>query len=196
MQNRWTSLLVGVALSGATHLALGDGNQSPNSPPPTNTLAIYLVTDRVPVESIILGTTTPAGLKLATTPLVSDTDFKSYDLTTHTFTVPAPIGAKIVTAGFEHGPAPFVLVAGGQSIYVGVFTTSASSTSSDLPTIEVGIPGADERGAYGFTIDRGYPGPNGFGRGEDRRTDPRIVAAAAKLFPKKGQTTTASPGSK
>ena len=177
----------------------------------TNTLAIYLVADDVARNSITYGTATPAGLRLNPQPILSDADFVAWDVTNHTFVI-TPTAAKRVAGGCTGGP--FVLMASGEPIYLGLFGTSVSSSSVAVPVILtdsivmdcfMGIdnvphdvwrmigradPGVTDRllamtnatTNVTLRIDRGYPAPDGFGRGVDRRDDRRIAVAVDKLL--------------
>lgn len=182
----------------------------------TNTLAIHLVAGSVPRSSIIDGTATPEGLKLKDQPILSDADFVAWNVTNHSFVI-TPAAAMRLGGSCMHNERPFVLLAKGEPVYLGMFGTSVSSSSAAVPVILtdlvvmdcfMGITNVPDdvwrmigRGDPGITdrllaitnattnvtlqIDRGYPPPDGFGRGADLRGDKRIAAAVDQLFGKK-----------
>jgi hypothetical protein len=150
----------------------------------TNSLAIYLVLvpGEVPYRSIEEGTATSTGLKLEVPVLLSDKDFVAYNTTNYTFVI-TPDAAQRVGERCHDNQTPFVVVACGEPIYLGVFTSRYSSLSSGVPTIRVDdcIRKGNQTNVS-LKVDRGYPS-DGFGGGPDRRGDQRIISAARKLFP-------------
>jgi len=105
-----------------------------NSAGAKKVLALYLVYGNVPTESLMNGTASPDGLKLAPQPILSDPDFVGWDVTNHTFVVTPTAGIRV---GLEchHRTQPFVLMAEGVPIYLGAFWTYVSSTSCQVPVI-------------------------------------------------------------
>jgi len=88
--------------------------------PFTNHLAMHLLADRGAWSSN--RTLKPYGLDLIAKPIVSDSDFVTFDVTNQTFTTTAD-AAQRLNGQFHTSlqPIPFVLVASGEPIYVGVF---------------------------------------------------------------------------
>jgi hypothetical protein len=72
---------------------------------------------------------------------------------------------------------PFALLAGGQRIYEGVFTSSMSSSTQSGVVIDL-APVDDD--PCRVDLQLGYPSP-AFFRGTDPRDDPRVRAALAGL---------------
>ena len=177
------------------------------------TLAIYLVADQIPLNSLVDGTATPPGLSLRTPPILSDADFVAWDTTNHSLVI-TPTAAKRVIGSCDFREVPFVLMAEREPVYLGLFGTGISSHSAAVPVIltdsvlndcfmgftnvpnevlhMIGLADAgvtDKLMALTnattnvmLRIDRGYPPPDGFGRGVDRRDDKRIAIAVEKLL--------------
>jgi len=161
------------SLLGAASLAVADKY--------TNTFAIYLVAGDVPWKQIVDGTATPESLKLLPTPVISGSELLSYNTTNHTFNLARAARERVYQQCTRSLQVPFVLVAEGEPVYVGVFTTMVSSRSSGVPAILTDRLRMNADGAYDFRIDRGYPGGD-FGRGEDRRADKRVISAIEKIL--------------
>jgi hypothetical protein len=146
---------------------------------PTNTFAIYLTAG--PVESRILrqGTQDLSNLKLQAIPLISETDVLVYDLTKHWLTLKPEVFSRLPRPSIPG--TPFLVIANGERVYLGAFTTPASS-------IPVLIPSIISMGRQWYTnlppdtlqIDRGYPGPRN-NTDPDPRGDERIKRALAAL---------------
>ena len=100
----------------------------------TNLISIHLVADKVPRISLVKRSPTPEGLKLTDPPILSDTDFIGWNVTNHTFVI-TPAAAKRLVGSCSWREKPFVLLANGEPIYVGMFGTSVSSISAGVPTI-------------------------------------------------------------
>jgi len=115
----------------------------------TNRLSIHFVVNEIPYESIQNGTATPFGLDLLAEPILSDADFISFNTNDHTFAITAEAAKRMALkwCGFHShtvaatgeimyelsGPdTPFVLLACGEPIYLGVLTCVFSSDSSGL----------------------------------------------------------------
>jgi hypothetical protein len=145
---------------------------SKESPP--HSLGIYLVNfnPQRPWTPETLGKL--ADLALVKEPVLSDTDILSYDFATHRFHVRQPALARLPSPPVWH--TPFVLMADGQRIYVGAFSTSLSSYSLSVPSIRVDFRDFSNE----LSIDRAYP-TGGFGTGTDPRSDERIRSALAGL---------------
>ena len=119
-----------------------------------------------------------AHVQLAAKPVISADDIISYDLSTHSMKLRRkPLTGIPLAPGQLVRGVPFVVVANGQRIYVGAFTTEISSISFNVPTIVLGrFKTPDDV----TVIDRGYPADS-FGKGSDPRGDPRIENALAAL---------------
>ncbi len=131
-----------------------------------NLLAIYLVVDKIPHEGLRQGTIKPDGIQLIPEPVLTDADFVGYDRNNHTIEI-TPRAAKRLAkqiARKQFGPRrstiiktkdavnflngdcadePFVLVACGKPVYVGVFKSMISSSSYRVPTL--GFAGIEKR---------------------------------------------------
>jgi hypothetical protein len=117
-------------------------------------------------------------VQLAASPVISAEDIISYDFTTHAMKLRhKPMAGVSLAPGQLVRGLPFVVVANGQRIYLGAFTSEVSSISLDVPSIVAGRFNTPEDVAV---IDRAYPNDK-FGEGPDPRTDPRIKSALAAL---------------
>jgi hypothetical protein len=82
---------------------------------------------------------------------------------------------------------PFVVVADGQRIYIGVFVTCSSSMSFAVPAIVVDRQKVvKDQPPDTLVIERAYPQAS-FGVGPDPRSDPRIKTALSALHQQKEQ---------
>jgi|SRR5208282_3085571 len=165
-------------------LCLAFGCASSNSTH-QHSFAIYLTAS--PVDARILGYYKGdwSQVKLSPTPVITDADILTYDFTTHSMTLTLEAIGRIPRPSVSG--TPFVVVADGEKIYLGAFTTSISSIPTALPSIMV-----DRRWLYTnqpaniLLIERGYPNDS-FGVGKDPRSDKRIktvLAALNKLEPR------------
>lgn len=103
-------------------------------PASTNVLALYLVAEEVSRNSIIDGTAKASGWQLQHPPILSDADFVSWDPLSHSFVVDPTAAKRLVGTCLDRN-APFVLAARGEPVYLGVFWTLTSSSSSRVPVI-------------------------------------------------------------
>ena len=79
-------------------------------------------------------------LVLASTPFLTVRDVISYKWSTHGFTVTASVDSQLAAMKLVHGfmgGIPFVVVAGGQKIYLGAFWYAYSSMIPQVPYIDV-----------------------------------------------------------
>ncbi len=136
-----SSLFTSLSICALAATALADTN--------TNRLAIYLPADDIPVRSLLEGKLNPGTVKLSAQPVIADADFVAYDRTNHTLEVTLGAAERLVKRlqmqlGLKPGATlsrnkvleflvrgmrdtPFVLVAFGRPVYVGVFTTLLSA---------------------------------------------------------------------
>jgi len=141
--------------------------------------AIYLTAEPVDRRITAYGTGDWSHVKLDTSPVISATDIVWYAWSGHSIRL-RPEALKRIPRPPVEG-RPFVVVADGQRIYLGAFTTSLSSFSIAVPSITV-----DRRSIFTnqpadvLIIERGYPGDS-FGRGPDPRPDSRIKDALSAL---------------
>lgn len=148
----------------------------------TNKFAIHLVTDQVSQDSILKGTARPEGLKLSAQPIISDSDLVSYDTNKHALSVRPAVVARVEEACKKRLQTPFVLLACGERVYVGIFSSPYSSFSAELPTITIGLWATNSAtGNVTLTIDRAYPAPSSISP-PDPRGDPRVATAIRQLF--------------
>jgi hypothetical protein len=120
------AVALGVALAAS---ARGNTNAPTAS---TNLLAIYLVAERIPDEQLRNHTATVTDVRLAPTPILADDDFVTCDLTKDTFVITPAAAIRFGIATFA-ARVPYVMVAEGKRIYLGVFDTYVSSSGTGLP---------------------------------------------------------------
>ena len=180
------TLLAFLALSSAGHCET------------TNTFRIYLPSDSSAYRYILNGKVDLSHIQLAETPLISEADIISYDVSNHVVTLKPEALVRIQEVDVDLRGTPFVVVADGQRIYLGGFMNQVSSFALRYPTILVGLRWTPDPPMYSFTIipelhakppqlptnclviDRAYPSPS-FGAGPDPRGDPRIKSALKAL---------------
>jgi hypothetical protein len=123
-------------------------------------------------------------IRLSESPLISAADIVSYDFADHSIRLRSETLAKIPRPPVAG--TPFVVVADGQRIYLGVFTTGISSMSFAVPNIMVDRRVLVTNQAPDIlVIERAYPRPS-FGVGPDPRVDQRIKTALVALHKLKG----------
>jgi hypothetical protein len=143
--------------------------------PTPGDFAIYLTTDDVrPAD--LLGEVELATLPVRPTPIISIDDIVWYEASSHRMMLAPEIAGRIGITQIPVSGQAFVVYVGSEPIYVGGFWTPLSSLSFDGVTIMPGVGGGDTL----FRIELGYPGP-GFYRGDDPRSDPRILAALERV---------------
>ena len=108
--------------------------------------------------------------RLQPTPIISDQEFWSYDVTNHAFTVTAKVANRL-----PREDTAFVLVAGGERIYVGFFRPTISSFMGSQPTISVSHLRIYSQTNETFEIQKGIV-PPGTSSG-DVRNHQRILDA-------------------
>ena len=136
----------------------------------TNSFGIYLLAE--PVDPRILaGKVDWSHVNLQSTPVISESDILAYDFTEHWITLKAGAFKRLPLPSIPG--TPFVVVANGERIYLGAFTTPLSSQSLAVPSILVLAGGRASLPADTVQIDRAYP-PASFGAGPDPRSDERI----------------------
>jgi hypothetical protein len=168
----------------------------------TNLLSIHLVDAKLPRK----GTTRLDDLKLISPPVLSDSDFLSFNTTNHTFVITADAAKRLSrgiwdlakreypswgdaprilgNGGYELivCPTPFVIKASGEAIYAGSFYVWTSSDSFAGPVILSAVYSirTDSTNSVPFRIEMGYPWS--ISGVADPRGDSRIALAAQKLF--------------
>jgi len=163
-----------IAIAGVLVACTATQKGAPRSAARAHSFDIYLVrfTPDQPWTPATLGDL--ADLALEKEPVLSDADILSYDFATHSFLVRQSALSRLPEPPVWH--KPFVVVADGQRIYVGAFSTTLSSYPSSVPSIIVSF----RRFKNELTICRAYPAP-GFATGTDTRSDDRIRAALEGL---------------
>lgn len=145
----------------------------------TNTFGLYLLAGPADQRLTTRGQGDWSHLRLAASPAISAVDIVSYDFTNHVIKLRREVLAKIPRPPV--GGTPFVVVADGQRIYLGVFTTGLSSMSFAVPSITVDrrmlMP---DQPSDTLFIEKAYPQP-AFGLGPDPRGAQRIKTALAAL---------------
>jgi hypothetical protein len=145
----------------------------------TNSFGIYLTAEPVDRRITAYGKGDWSSIRLSESPLISAADIISYDFAEHSMRLRPEALARIPRPPV-HG-TPFVVVANGERVYLGAFTTCSSSMSFAVPSIMV-----DRRALVTnqppdtLVIERAYPQPS-FGVGPDPRGDPRIKTALTAL---------------
>lgn len=167
----------------------------------TNQLSLHLVDPSISRSALLAGQIKFKAVKLVPQPVLSDVDFISYEKTSHVFAVSVDtakrmaerLGSASTTIisgepfyGFSWQDTPFVLVAAGEPIYLGVFSCVTSSGDYPLPRI---YPQKNLVSSYStnnvtfvITLRRGES-PRGGAVNDypDMRSDPRILASLKKL---------------
>ena len=150
----------------------------------TNSFGIYLTSDPVDRRVTAYGGGDWSRIRLSESPLISVADIVTYDFADHSIRLRSETLAKIPRPPVEG--TPFVVVADGYRIYLGVFTTCVSSMSFGVPSIMVDRRVLVTNQAPDIlVIERAYPQAS-FGVGPDPRGDQRIKAALAALHKLKG----------
>jgi len=145
---------------------------------PADVFAIYLLAEPVDPRITGYGQGDWSRLRLASSPLITGNDLVSYDWSTHAMKLRREAVARI-----RHPPVggtPFVVVAEGQRIYLGLFITIFSSHSFAVPAIVTDAQISPTQPTDTLVIARAYP-TSSFGRGPDPRSDERIKIALTKL---------------
>ena len=118
-------------------------------------------------------------LRLASSPLITGADVVAYDWPTHTMKLRPAVIAKIPKPPVDG--TPFVVVAQGQRVYLGVFVTSVSSHTFAVPSITVdAVMLNPAQPADTLVIAGAYPSTSS-GRVPDPRSDERIKNALTAL---------------
>lgn len=141
--------------------------------------AIYLVAEPVDGRITAYGKGDWSQLRLSASPLITGDDIISYDLSTHSMRLRREALARIPSPPVDG--TPFVVVAQGHRVYLGVFITIASSHSFAVPAIAVDrhmLEPAQARDT--LVIERAYPSKS-FGFGPDPRNHERIRTALTAL---------------
>ena len=145
----------------------------------TDVFAVYLVAESVDVRITAYGKGDWSHLRLSASARIAGDDIISYDFSTHSMRLRREALARIPSPPV-HG-TPFVVVAHGHRVYLGVFITSASSRSFAVPAIVVDRYVMDPTQSRDtLVIERSYPSPK-FGVGPGPRGDERIKAALTAL---------------
>jgi len=119
-------------------------------------------------------------------PLIAGDDIISYDLSTHAMKLQREALARIPNPPVDG--TPFIVVAQGQRVYLGVFITITSSHSFAVPVIDAHPQALNpSHPADTLVIERAYPSKS-FGVGPDPRGDERIKTALIALGKSKGAT--------
>jgi hypothetical protein len=142
---------------------------------PTNVFAIYRFAE--PVDRRAITNADWKHVPLAKTPVISEADIMAYDFTNHLMTV-KPEALKRLPKPAVSG-TPFVVVARGERVYLGVFMTCVSSISVALPSIVVDEHMVDTNlPPNTLRIDRVYAAPHSKSE-PDPRADERVMRALA-----------------
>ena len=147
--------------------------------PKRSTFAIYLVAAPVDPRELVRGRERWRQVELAPEPVISDADIVSYDFSKHAMRLKPEALKRIPRPGVEG--ISFVVVVGGERIYLGAFYNGFSSIPFPAPVIVV-VARVEQEAALGegvLFIDRAYP--ESYGSGNDMRSDERIRKALTDL---------------
>jgi hypothetical protein len=151
----------------------------------TNSFGIYLTVEAVDRRITGYGQGNWSHIRLLESPLISATDIISYNFMEHSMRLRPEALAKIPRPPVEG--TPFIVVANGQRIYLGVFVTSISSMSFAVPTIVVDRQAlVTNQRPDTLVIQRAYPQPS-FGIGPDPRGDQRVKTVLNTLHKLKSE---------
>ena len=143
---------------------------------PTNSFGIYLSAEPVDRRITAYGNGDWSRIRLSESPVISASDIISYEFTNHSMRLRPEALARIPRPPVEG--TPFVVVANGERIYLGAFTTISSSMSFAVPCIDVDARTfVTNQPADTLVI---YPG-GAPGAGPDPRGDRRIRTALSAL---------------
>ena len=150
----------------------------------TDSFSIYLPSEPVDTRITAYGKGDWSRIRLREPALISAADIVSYDFADHSIRLRSEALARIPRPPVEG--TPFVVVADGQRIYLGVFTTCISSMSFAVPSIMVDRRVLVTNQAPDIlVVERAHPQAS-FGVGPDSRGDQRIKTALAALHKLKG----------
>lgn len=140
---------------------------------------IYLAAEPVDWGIIAYGKGDWSSIRLAESPLISETEIISYDLADHSMRLKPEALSRIPKPPVSG--TPFVVVVNGERVCLGVFTTCASSMSFAVPSIIVDRRTlVTNQPADTLVVDRAYPSPS-FGVGPVPRNDQRIKSTLSAL---------------
>ncbi|MBI5687703.1 MAG: hypothetical protein HZC54_21750 [Verrucomicrobia bacterium] len=144
----------------------------------SNSFGIYLTAE--PVDKRYgYARTDFSHVRLAESPLISQADIVSYNWTEHSMRLRPEAMARIPRPPVEG--TPFVVIANGERIYMGVFMSCESSMTCAVPAITVNRRlVVESQPPDVLVIERAYP-TGLLGAGLGPRDDPRIKAALAAL---------------
>ena len=118
-------------------------------------------------------------IELQDAPLLTDEDIVSYNWRDHVLVLTDEGFGKLPTSeGVGVYGKPFIVVADGTRCYLGAFWTGFSSVIHPNPVIDVSFRAEEKI----VTIQRAYPSAN-FARGDDPRSDTRILKVLTQLSP-------------
>jgi hypothetical protein len=145
--------------------------------------AIYLVAEPVDGRITAYGKGDWSQLRLSASPLIAGDDIISYELSTHSMRLRRDALARIPRPPVRG--TPFIVIAQGHRVYLGVFITIASSRSFAVPAIVVDRYMLEPTQARDtLVIERAYPSTS-VGLGPDPRSDERIKTALTALHKSK-----------
>ena len=155
-------------------------------------LALYEVAEPVPEKSLMDGTAMPEVYKLVARPVFADGDFVAYDRTNHIISVSLEAARrehKVATSSFGEAfefawpCGPYVLVAGGERIFICGAWDPISSRSYRVPVIEGSMVPSYSAPSwrYDLTIRDWAPSEPNSGGKRHPLDDARIIAAISAL---------------
>ncbi|MCX5971816.1 MAG: hypothetical protein NTV14_10015 [Coprothermobacterota bacterium] len=157
-------------------IATPTASQASSSSQPTTSIpgivkgfSIYLTNPNIKPEQLPF----LSHLELETEPILSNQDIVTYTQATHEIVLTASAAERIQSLHAPTSGLAFAVCVDGQPVYAGAFWPSYSSQSYDGVAIDPVLV-SKERPVV--QIQLGYPGPDFF-RGEDPRSDPRVLKA-------------------
>jgi len=180
------ALLVLVSAVGGQSIRSVPGDPQVGRSDPTDAFAIYLVTEPVDGRIIGYGNGDWSRHRLADSPVIAASDIISYDFSKHAMVLKSGTVARISkalggTPGALVAGVPFVVLAHGQRVYLGVFVSTASSRAFAVPTIYLDRQVLDATLPKDMVIIGGPFASSTGERRPDPRGDERIKTALAEL---------------
>jgi hypothetical protein len=136
---------------------------------------IYLTLDLEARRIHLYGEGDWSKIRLAESPLISASDIIRYNFEEHAVTLRPEAYKRMPKPPLEG--TPFVVMANGERIYLGAFSSGLQAFQFAVPTIEI-YDLRQQQSPYTWFIDRGY---SRSGTGPDPRGDPRIKSALTAL---------------
>jgi len=135
-------------------------------------VALYLATIDVMTEH--LSDLDIRNIRIESAPFLSMNDILAYSKNSYELTLTGEACQKVQQLNVPMNGRPFIVYVGDEPIYSGAFWVSISSQSFDGMVIDT-MSGCSDHST--IRIQLGYPEGLSFFKGEDTRSDPRIMQA-------------------